>query len=140
MKTSRKKERSEYAYVLSAYKRLRKQGIPTLREAPLMGRSIDLLYLSGSHLISVEFKLKDWRQGLCQARDHQIGSDYAYLCLTYIPTEAVRKAARDAGIGVFLFDEDNSCPFKKIQPAPRSKLTWPIMRNRLCEMLMDHHR
>jgi hypothetical protein len=100
-----------------------------------MGRSIDLLYLDGKDLVSVEFKLKDWRRGLRQARDHQIGSDYAYICLTYQPTETVCKTAKKAGIGVMIFEEGNENPFKTILPAPRSKLTWPIMRERLCGML-----
>ncbi len=79
MKVKAGKKRTEQAYVLDAYKRLRKKGIPSLWEVPIMGRSADLAYLEENCLITIEFKLKDWRRGLRQARDHQIGSDFAYL-------------------------------------------------------------
>jgi hypothetical protein len=132
MNASRTNKRTEQAYVRDAYKRLRKKGVPSLWEAPIMGRSADLVYLQENYLITIEFKLKDWRRGLRQARDHQIGSDFAYLCIpNWEPTEALRAAARDLGVGLFRFCEGLDWPFEIIQPALRSTLTWPVIREKL---------
>lgn len=132
MNASRVRKRTEQAYVLDAYRRLRKQGVPSLWEAPIMGRSADLVYLEESFLITIEFKLKDWRRGLRQARDHQIGSDFAYLCLpNWEPTKALRAAAKDLGVGLLRFCEGLDWPFEIVQPAVRSTLTWSVIREQL---------
>lgn len=132
MKVKGVKKRTEQAYVLDAYKRLRKKGVPSLWEAPIMGRSADLVYLEEKFLITIEFKLKDWRRGLRQARDHQIGSDFAYLCIPNLePTEALRVAAKDLGIGLLRFCEGLDWPFEIVQPALRSTLTWSVIREQL---------
>lgn len=132
MNVKRPKQRTEQAYVLDAYKRLRKNGVPSLWEAPVMGRSVDLVYLDGDDLITIEFKLKDWRQGLRQARDHQIGGDFAYLCVPgREPSEALLTAANEAGVGLLRFSEDREWPFEVVQPATRSSLMWPVIREQL---------
>jgi len=132
MNVSRAKKRTEQAYVLDAYKRLRKKGVPSLWEAPIMGRSVDLVYLEEGFLITIEFKLTDWRKGLRQARDHQIGGDYAYLCVpNREPSEAIRIAASESGIGLLRFTEGFDWPFEVILPALRSTLTWSVIREQL---------
>jgi hypothetical protein len=132
MNANRAKKRTEQAYVRDAYKRLRIKGVPSLWEAAIMGRSADLVYLEENHLVSVEFKLKDWRRGLRQARDHQIGADFAYLCIPHWePTEALRTAASDVGVGLLGFREGLDWPFEIVQPALRSTLTWPVIRLQL---------
>lgn len=136
MTAGQSKKRTEQAYVLDAYKRLRKKGVPSLWEAPIMGRSADLVYLEENYLIAIEFKLKDWRRGLRQARDHQIGSDFAYLCVpNREPTEALRAAARDFGVGLLRFCEGLDWPFEIVQPALRSTLTWSVIREQLFRRL-----
>jgi hypothetical protein len=128
----RQKKRTEQAYVLDAYKRLRKKGVPSLWEAPIMGRSVDLVYLEQNFLIAIEFKLTDWRKGLRQARDHQIGADFAYLCIpNREPSEELRVAAQETGIGLLRFSEGLGWPFEIIQHALRSTLTWFIIRDQL---------
>lgn len=132
MSVSRVKKRTEQAYVLDAYKRLRKEGVPSLWEAPIMGRSVDLVYLDETDLITIEFKLKDWRKGLRQARDHQIGADFAYLCIPHREASlALRDAAKDAGVGLLRFSDGLGWPFEIIQPALRSTLTWSVIREQL---------
>ncbi len=132
MSASRIKKRTEQAYVLDAYKRLRREGVPSLWEAPIMGRSVDLVYLDDRDLITIEFKLTNWRKGLRQARDHQIGADFAYLCIpNREPSEALRAAANEAGIGLLRFSEGLGWPFEVIQHALRSTLTWPVIRDQL---------
>jgi hypothetical protein len=132
MNANRAKKRTEQAFVLDAYKRLRKKGVPSLWEASIMGRSADLVYLEENCLFTIEFKLKDWRRGLRQARDHQIGGDFAYLCIpNWEPTEALQAAAKDFGVGLFRFCEGLDWPFEMILPALRSPLTWPVIREQL---------
>lgn len=131
-----KRRRTENAYVLNAYKRLQRLGVPSRQEAPLLGRSIDLLFQADEGLVSVEFKLKDWRRGLRQARDHRIGADYAYLCLPMrkLP-EILLDSAKQAGIGLLLFAEGDAWPFREALPALRSEITSPVARNALRAML-----
>ncbi len=134
------KKRTEQAYVIDAYKRLRKKGIPSLWEAPIMGRSADLVYLEENYLITIEFKLTNWRKGLRQARDHQIGGDFAYLCIpNWEPTEALRVAAKDLGVGLLRFCEGLDWPFEIAQPALRSTLTWSVIRDQLFGRLKIPH-
>jgi hypothetical protein len=132
MNARRAKKRTEQAYVRDAYIRLRKKGVPSIWEAPIMGRSADLVYLEENDLITIEFKLTDWRKGLRQARDHQIGSDFAYLCVpNREPSEALRVAANESGIGLLRFIEGLDWPFEIILPALRSTLTWSVIRDQL---------
>ena len=127
--------------MLDAYKRLRKRGIPSLWEAPIMGRSADLVYLEENFLVAIEFKLKDWRRGLRQSRDHQIGSDYAYLCIpNWEPTEALRAAAMELGVGLLRYCQGLDWPFEIVQPALRSTLTWPVIREQLLGRLRAPNR
>ena len=136
MKIRRARKRTEQAYVLDAYKRLRKKGVPSLWEAPIMGRSVDLVYLEENCLITIEFKLTDWRKGLRQARDHQIGGDFAYLCVPHRePSEALQVAAKESGIGLLRFCEGMDWPFEIILPALRSTLTWSVIREQLFRSL-----
>ncbi len=129
--------RSEQAYVLSVYKRLRAIGVPSLWEAPLLGRSVDLVFYRNEELVSVEFKLRNWRRGIEQARDHCLGVDYAYLCLpTRVPGHHILAAASEAGIGILGYREKSSgWPFQVALEAPRSSLTWPAARECLRQML-----
>ena len=136
MKSARpKRPRTEQAFVLDAYKRLRRQGVPSLWEAPILGRSVDLVYLAGDDLITIEFKLRDWKRGLQQARDHQIGADFSYVCLPGEPSEAFRQAARAEGIGVLRFQDKEAWPFTIEEPASRSDRTWRTLRDELRDRL-----
>ena len=131
-----RKRRTEQAYVLDAYKRIRSQGVPSLWEAPLLGRSVDLLFQQNGNLITVEFKLKNWRRGITQARDHRLGGDYAYVCMAGTePTNALREAVVDAGVGLFVFIDDSDWPFRIEVPAPRSTITWNAARENLRRLL-----
>lgn len=131
MKRSQNRIRSEQGYVLEAYKRLRVNGFPSRREAPVLGRSVDLVYLDGHILITIEFKLSDWRKGLLQARDHQIAGDYAYLCMPgRKPSTRLRLEASVYGVGLLELRPGTHFPFSVIQPASRSSITWTAIRER----------
>lgn len=127
-----KQRRSEQAYVMDAHKRLRRLGVPCKWEAALLGRSIDLVFVYEDAVHSVEFKLKDWRKGLKQARDHQLGADFAYLCLPGKNlTEQLSSEAREAGVGILFFQDDGDFPFAIAIQAEHSSSQWPVARDRL---------
>lgn len=123
--------------VASALKRLRKaRGTKAFQEIPLLGRTIDLVYLRGSSLTSVEFKLTDWRRAMMQARDHQLAADFSYICMpTRRLTEPMRLALRESGVGLFFFSHTRSWPFEKVVPARRSRDKWKAARADLVEYM-----
>lgn len=130
------KKRSEQAYVISARKRLNKAGYPHRWEAPLLGRSVDLVFLKDDCVYSVEFKLHDWKRAFKQARDHQLGADYAYICLpTREVTEEMKAIAEREGLGLFRFmdEQESQWPFETIVEACRSAMQWSVARERLLE-------
>lgn len=131
-----KKRRNEQAYVMDAHRRLRCLGIPCKWEAPLLGRSIDLAFLYEGAVLSVEFKLKDWRRGLQQARDHLLGVDYAYLCLPGKNlSERLKNEAVAAGIGLLVYRDDAPLPFSIAIEAEQSNEQWSVAREQLIKMM-----
>ena len=131
-----KRRRSEQAYVMDAHRRLRRLGIPCKWEAALLGRSIDLAFVYEDAIFSVEFKLKDWRRGLKQARDHQLGADYAYLCLPGKKlSDNLQNEATAAGVGILVYQDDAALPFAIAISAKYSSEQWPVAREQLLEMM-----
>lgn len=129
-------KRSELAFVRIAHQKLRASGVPSKWEAPLLGRSVDLVFFRDNAVHSIEFKLKDWRRAITQARDHQLGADFAYICLPEKTiTEVIRQAAEQVGVGILEFRESEPWPFETILPAERSKDQWRIARENLISHL-----
>lgn len=117
---------SELDMVRSAYLRLLKaRGTRPYQEVPLLGRTIDLVYVRGSLLTSVEFKLSNWRRAIAQARDHQLAADFSYIC---IPPRSLpgpmRIALEDTGVGLLFYSPTKAWPFEKVVPAKRSREKW----------------
>ena len=135
-KTKRSRKKTELAFVVDARSRIKKAGIPCKWEAPLLGRSVDLVFYKDEAVCSVEFKLKNWRRACEQAKDHQLGVDYAYICLpTKTVTETIRMTVAQYGIGVLEFCKDGAWPFKVLMKASRSSVLWPAARNRLLKIM-----
>src|SRR5207247_1503135 len=96
----RMRKRTEQSYVRAALIALRRLGVPCVWEGALLGRSVDLIFLEGEDVCTVEFKKHDWRRAVKQARDHLLGADYAYVCLAERkPSDACFAAAEKAGVG-----------------------------------------
>lgn len=105
-----------------------------------MGRSIDLVFYEDHAVCSVEFKLNNWKKAFEQARDHQLGVDYAYLCLPTKPITAdILKMSVISGIGLFAFSENGDWPFKIIQKAAHSSVQWNVARERLLKAMKVKH-
>lgn len=136
MFSNKKRKRSELAFVISAHRKLRKLDIPSKWEAPLLGRSIDLVFYKDGAIHSIEFKLRDWRRAITQARDHQLGADFAYICMPEKKaTEEMLKIAEKEGIGILEFQELEEWPFTTILTAQRSQDQWLVARENLFKLL-----
>lgn len=110
--------------------------MPSKWEAPLLGRSVDLVFYKDGAVHSIEFKLKDWRRAITQARDHQLGADFAYICLPGKSiTEAMRETAEEAGVGILDLRESEDWPFATVLPAKRSKDQWSVARKNLINLM-----
>ncbi len=79
------------------------------REVPFLSRCIDIVVLDNEdNIITIEFKVHKWRQAIEQASNHKLGADKAYICLPKRKvTNTLFNALTDAGLGLFLFDEEN---------------------------------
>ena len=111
--------------VTAVAERLRSSGVVAAIGVPFMARCIDLVLLSDDEIHAVEFKLKDWRRGIAQARDHLLGADYVYLCLPVRqPSDALIAACDDSGVGLLMFDPEGTEPFQREAPPVRSEEIW----------------
>lgn len=123
---------SEQALVDAVFLRLqRHSGAALSREAPLLGRSVDLALYRDGEMHTIEFKLHDWRRALRQAADHLLATDFAYICMpARSVTPTMREAFEDAGIGL-LFYADMEWPFETVITASRSTTKWGVAYDRL---------
>lgn len=129
--------RTEQGYVRSALTVLRRRGIQAAWEAALLGRSVDLAFILDDAVYTVEFKKRDWRRALLQAKDHLLGADFAYICVAgHEPTEGLLMEAREAGIGVVRYRANENWPFEVLVEARPSQQTWSVARNRLRAQLL----
>jgi hypothetical protein len=100
-------------------------------EAPVVGRSADVALFRDDELHTIEFKLHDWRQAIRQAIDHQLGADFAYVCMPRRRvTDPMRDAFAEAGVGLLFFAEAD-WPFEIVFEATRSTGTWCVAYERL---------
>jgi len=105
-------------------------------EVPLLGRIVDLVYLESNKIITVEFKIRDWRRAILQARDHLLGADYSYICMPKRRvTDSLKEELRKVGIGLIFYRSQGEWPFETIITAPKSKETWKMARLNLLEYL-----
>jgi hypothetical protein len=91
-----------YSYLLN------KSGYYTniVREVPFLSRCIDLVLLTNDEkIITVEFKIKNWREAIEQAKDHMLGADKVYVCLPQKkPSETLVNLLVSEKIGLFLYN------------------------------------
>jgi len=129
----------ELTLVRDAFERLSQtSNVRVACNVPLLGRCVDMLYMKDEAVFSIEFKLRDWKRAIKQARDHKLAADYAYVCLP--KRESVTHmlpAFRAHGIGLMFFADDGDWPFEVVEEAPRSEETWTVARNEVGELLKD---
>jgi hypothetical protein len=128
---------SEKTLVDKALRRLRDfPSIRVCREVPVLGRSVDLAYVRGEILITVEFKVHDWRRALLQIRAHLLAADYCYICM---PERRVSNdmelALESTGVGLLFYSNEGKWPFVQVIEAKRSEEIWETARSWVLEYI-----
>ncbi len=105
-------------------------------EIPFFARCIDMVLVSsGDELVTIEFKLKNWREAIQQALDHKKGTDYAYICLPQrTPSEKLISALNEAGVGLLLYHADAECKLEEFIPAPKNDGAIPYFHQSLQQL------
>jgi hypothetical protein len=109
---------TEAEMVNDCYKKLKlhKNYKEIILEVPYLSRCIDMVLVDNKDsIISIEFKLKNWRKAVQQAKDHKLGSDKAYICLPKPKkiSDQLVDSCRDNGIGIFFYNENNDDPLEE---------------------------
>jgi len=129
----------EFEIVQLTKRKLEKQGKDVYTDVPFLSRCIDMIIIeNNSEIISIEFKIKDWRKAVQQARDHMLGVDKAYICLPVKKRGVSKNLERlliQYGVGLLFFHEKKKEPLEEIIPAQKSKLIWAKGRSWLKEVL-----
>ena len=132
--------RNEASLVKSAYNRLKEN--PSLHvhfNVPLLGRYADLAYMADESIITVEFKIRDWRRATKQARDHLLAADFAYVCMPARRlSEEFARILTDTGVGLLFFKTRGEWPFEIIVEAQKSTEKWSIASSAVRQFLLNH--
>lgn len=108
-------------------------------EIPYMSKVIDMVIIENdSKIITIEFKLQNWRKALNQAKVHKYGADEAYICMPE-PKQGFKeefiKLLKKKGIGLFKYDSKQQIPFEKIVDAKKETDRWQPRVDLLKEMI-----
>ncbi len=105
-------------------------------EVGFLNRSIDMVLLDNSILITVEFKIKDWRKAISQIEAHLIVADYSYLCMPKRDfSENMSFLLKKKGIGLWLYDYETDELIETIRPK-KSFMQWKFYKKFLLERLL----
>lgn len=130
---------TERSIQYNSFKRLKNlTSINVRHEVPLLGRIVDLVYIQEGLVITVEFKMHDWRRAILQARDHLLGADYSYICMPKRKiSEQLQSAIRKARVGLVFHQKQGDWPFEIVIGAPHSKDTWEVARRDLINYVIQ---
>jgi hypothetical protein len=111
------------------------EGYEVFKEVPLYNRSIHAVLLKGEELITVEFKIKDWRRAVRQIKTHLLAADYSYLCMPEkkIPAELIDILSK-IGAGLWLFNIDDKKIIEQLAPK-RSFIQHPDLKEKMLRYL-----
>jgi hypothetical protein len=121
---------TESDMVFDCYSKLKCSNIckEIILEVPYMSRCIDMIIVDNDYkLVSVEFKIKNWRKALEQARDHMLGADKSYVCIPKPPKEVSPSLISELekhGIGLFLYDTTKDFPLEEFIPPKSCEIRW----------------
>lgn len=136
MKRTIKKEK-EYDIVTHVFQELKKTlHAPMLLEVPMIGRVVDLAYLKNNYIFTIEFKVKDLKKALKQAKDHLLGADFVHICMPPRKiTKHVQESLKTSGIGLLFYVKGEKSSLKTIIKAKKSKEIWPVLRTEIVEYI-----
>ncbi|MFW9879751.1 MAG: hypothetical protein ACFFG0_42290 [Candidatus Thorarchaeota archaeon] len=115
--------------------RILKREYEIFTEVPLYNRCIDAVLLKGDELITIEFKIKDWRRGVRQIKTHLLAADYSYLCMPErkIPPELIDMLSK-IGAGLWLLNIENKKIIEPLAPQ-RSFIQQPVLKEKILKYL-----
>ncbi|MFA7673518.1 MAG: hypothetical protein WCY62_06660 [Clostridia bacterium] len=93
-----------------------------IREVPFLSRCIDMVIITNDNeMITIEFKIKDWRHALEQVKNHKLGADRAYICLPIkTPSINLINALSEENVGLYLYNPDEIQIMREYLPAPKN--------------------
>ena len=95
-----------------------KEDYEIYEEVKIFTRSIDIVLKKGNEIISIEFKLSNWKKAFELILDYQLVTDYSYLC---IPKKNLRESTlnilKERGIGLLSYDNQNGLLKELIKPS-----------------------
>lgn len=104
-------------------------------EVGFFDRSIDMVLIKNRSLITVEFKIKDWRKAIKQIKRDIIVADYSYLCMPERKiSEELITLLKKYGIGLWLYRLDEDKIIEKVK-AHKSPFQWEYYKKHLMESL-----
>lgn len=107
-------------------------------EVPFLSRCIDMVLQSfEGDIISIEFKMRDWKKAVVQARDHSLGADLSYICLPQkdVFSNKMIFELEKFGLGLMSYNRNSNDPLKIIIPAKRNIRQWSMWTNSLINKL-----
>jgi hypothetical protein len=104
-----------------------------VREVPFLSRCIDLVLLTKKNeAITIEFKIKNWRQAIEQVKNHMLGADKVYICLPERnPSDLLINALLSEKIGLFLYNPNTSLVMSEYLSAPKNERKVKLFNNML---------
>lgn len=131
--------KSELELTTKIFDQLVDQSILAFQEVPMLGRSIDLVLLKNSKVISIEFKMNNWKKAMSQAKDYLLASDFVYICMPRrrISADFVEELKVN-GVGLLFPQLDSEWPFEEVVKARQSEKKWKVARKNLRSYLREH--
>lgn len=123
---------TEFEMITDCYNKLLSQNIyrKVLLEVPFLSRSIDMVLVDlDGNIITIEFKLHDWNRAIQQAKDHQLGSDKAYICMPkrHLTLGLLNELERNR-IGLLFYDPNEPNPLNEIVSADEINTSWAMWK------------
>jgi hypothetical protein len=100
------------------------EGYKVRREIKIGFSIADIVAFKKKSATAVELKLRDWKKAIVQARNYQLGADYAYIAIPMMKSFNILRKARlkfeQEGIGVMVINE-KTCKVSTIIKAKKSQ-------------------
>lgn len=122
---------SEKEYQEYYFRKITRAGQKGALEVSVLNRCVDVVFVdSNEEVVTVEFKLSNWRKALQQARDHQLYSHKSYICMPK-PKRGFNpefvSMANDYGIGIISSTRSRGgcrVNFEEELPARKNEKIW----------------
>lgn len=134
---------TELEQVELSKKILSKKNLKIFTEVPLFSSSVDMITLNNKkEIFAIEFKLRNWKKAIEQAKKHKIAVDYTSICIlkpkNKITREKIEYKCNKEKIGLIYFDFDqdgNPELYEAVKPK-KSEICWNIQKEDLLNRLL----